>query len=35
MTASQPFAISPNKVAAAAALLPLRKTFVAPGFFEP
>lgn len=34
-TASQPLAMSPSSVNAAAALLPLRKTLVAPGFFDP
>jgi hypothetical protein len=34
-TASQPLAPSPTRVAIAAFLLPLRRTLVAPGFFEP
>ena len=34
-TASQPLAPSPTRVSAAAALWPVRSTFVAPGFPEP
>src|SRR5690554_5517948 len=34
-TANQPLAASPANVSAAAALLPVRNTLVAPGFFDP
>src|SRR5690606_3353610 len=34
-TASQPLAASPSSVRAAAVLLPVRNTLVAPGFLEP